>query len=70
MAAVNFRVRTQSNAYREGALDAYDLLVTLLEETGTINGLLEGIQNNARPETVARMDAFYDARNAESLRSR
>ncbi len=44
--------------YRAGALDAYDLLVTMLEERG-INGLLEGIEWNARPETVARMDAYY-----------
>lgn len=61
---VNFRVRTQALAYREGALDAYDLLVTMLIEQGDINGLLEGIECNARPETVARMDAYYAARNA------
>lgn len=61
--AVNFRVKTQAAAYREGAMDAYDLLITILEETGDINALLEGIENNAKPETVARMNAYYAARN-------
>lgn len=60
---VNFRVETQARAYSAGAMDAYDLLVTILEETGNINSLLEGIENNARPETVARMNAYYAAKN-------
>lgn len=60
---VNFSVRTQAVAYREGMLDAFDLLITMLEEGGTIDHLLEGIEHNARPETVARMNAFYAARN-------
>ena len=64
--STNFQVKTQAAAYVEGAMDAYDLLVTILEESGNINGLLEGIANNARPETVARMNAFYDARNGVS----
>ena len=55
---VNFRVRTQANAYSEGAMDAYDMLVTMLEEKG-INGLLEGIEWNARPETVKRLNSYY-----------
>lgn len=59
---VNFSVRTQAAAYREGMLDAFDLLVTMLEEGGTVNHLLEGIEHNARPETVARMDAAYARR--------
>lgn len=59
---VNFNVRTQAVAYREGMLDAFDLLVTMLEEGGTINHLLEGIEHNARLETVARMNAHYGAR--------
>jgi hypothetical protein len=64
MSGVNFSVRTQARAYAEGAKDAYDLLVTCLIEAGDINGLLDAIANNARPETVARMDAYYDAKNA------
>lgn len=59
---INFSVKTQANAYAEGAKDAYDLLVTMLEEGG-INNLLDGISYNARPETVARMDAYYAAGN-------
>jgi len=62
MSNINFSVKTQAAAYREGAMDAYDLLVTMLEEGG-INNLLEGIELNARPETVARMNAYYAARN-------
>lgn len=60
--SVNFSVRTQAAAYSEGAMDAYDLLVIMLEEGG-INNLLEGIALNARRETVARMDAYYAAGN-------
>ena len=60
----NFRVKTQAAAYAEGARDAYDLLVTILEERGDINYLLEGIEWNAHPETVARVNAYYAAKNA------
>jgi len=59
--ATNFSVRTQANAYSEGAMDAYALLVTMLEEGG-INNLLDGIELNARREDVARMDAHYARR--------
>lgn len=59
--STNFSVKTQAAAYTDGAMDAYALLVTMLEEGG-INNLLEGIANNARREDVARMDAFYAAR--------
>lgn len=61
--AINLSVKTQAAAYSEGAKDAYDLLVTMLEEGG-INNLLDGISYNARPETVARMDAYYELKNA------
>jgi hypothetical protein len=60
--AVNFRVSTQANAYRAGAMDAYDLLVANLLDSG-INGLLEAIEANALPETVERMNAYYAAKN-------
>lgn len=60
---VNFSVRTQAVAYSEGMKDGMDLLVTCLEEGGDINHLLEALVNNARPETAARLDAFYDRRN-------
>jgi hypothetical protein len=62
--SVNFSVRTQAFAYSEGMKDGLDLLVTCLIESGDINGLLEAIEVNARPETVAKMDAYYEAKNA------
>lgn len=61
--AINFSVKTQAAAYAEGTKDAYALLVTMLEEGG-INSLLEGIEYNARPADVARLNAYYAARNA------
>lgn len=64
---VDLTVHTQARAYQEGFKDAFDLLVTMLEEGGHINYLLEGIEQNARPETVARMDAFYAARSTDPL---
>jgi len=57
--AVNFKVRTQAIAYSEGLKDGMDLLVTALEEGGTVDHLLEILEMNARPETVARLNAFY-----------
>ena len=60
--ATNFRVKTQAAAYSEGARDAYRLLVTMLEEGG-INNLLAGIDYNADPATVARLTAYYTAKN-------
>ena len=62
----NFRVKTQSAAYSEGARDAYRLLVTMLEEGG-INNLLDGIDCNADSDTRARMSAYYTAHNADAL---
>lgn len=59
---VNFKVKTQSRAYAEGVGDALDMLVTALAEGGTIDALLDCLSNNARPETVARMDAHYAAK--------
>ena len=61
--SINFSVKSQAFAYSEGAKDAYALLVTILEETGSINGMLEGIDNNARPETVARLNAYSANQN-------
>lgn len=60
---VNFNNHAQVRAYQQGARDAYDLLVTMLEEGGDINYLLEGIANNASPDVVARLDAFYGKKN-------
>lgn len=59
---VNLSVHTQARAYREGFLDAFDLLIEVLEQGGTINHLLEGIENNARPETVERLNRHYSRR--------
>lgn len=60
---INFSVKTQANAYSEGLKDGMDLLVTALEEGGTVDHLLEILEMNARPETVARLNAFYAGRN-------
>lgn len=61
---VNLSVKTQAAAYQEGFKDAFDLLITMLEEGGSVDHLLEGIEMNARPETVARMNAFYANRGS------
>lgn len=61
--ATNFRVKTQAAAYKEGAMDAYDLLVTVLEERGDINFLIDVLEDNARPDTRERLRAFYAAKN-------
>lgn len=60
---VNLNVHTEARAYQEGFKDAFDLLITMLEEGGSIDYLLEGIEHNARPETVKRMNDFYERRN-------
>lgn len=44
-------------------MDAYDLLVTMLEEGG-IDNLLCGIEYNAEQAVVDRMDAYYAAKAA------
>lgn len=61
--AINFSVKTQAAAYSEGLKDGMDLLVTALEEGGTVDHLLEILEMNARPETVARLNAFYANRS-------
>lgn len=61
---VNLNVHTQRRAYIKGLHDGLDGAVQALIEGGDINYLLEYIENNATPETVAKMDAFYAARNA------
>jgi hypothetical protein len=60
--ATNFKVQTQAKAYSEGALDAYAMLVEMLTEKG-INGLLEGIEWNARKEDVAKLNEYYKGKN-------
>jgi hypothetical protein len=62
MTNVNFSVKTQAAAYSEGMKDGLDMLVTALEESGDINHLLEVLEWNARPETVARLNAYYAGR--------
>lgn len=59
---VNFKDQAQNFAYSEGLKDGMDLLVTALEEGGTINHLLEILEHNARPETVKRLNAFYGSK--------
>lgn len=59
---VDLNVHTQRRAYVKGLQDALDGCVTALVEGGDINHLLEYIANNASPETVAKMDAYYKGR--------
>lgn len=63
---VNFSVKTQANAYREGYLDATRELVNALVEGGNINFLLEYLANNTDEATRIKLDDFYDAQRAES----
>lgn len=56
---VNLNDHKEARAYQEGFQGAFDLLITMLEEGGDTNYLLEGIEHNARPDIVARMNAFY-----------
>lgn len=56
---VNFNVKTQARAYQEGMRDAIALLITALEEGGTVNHLLEVLEWNARPADAARLNRFY-----------
>lgn len=60
---VNLNDHKEARAYQEGFQGAFDLLITMLEEGGDINYLLEGIEHNARPDIVARMNAFYAGRS-------
>ena len=59
---VNFNVRTQAIAYQEGHRDAFALLITALEEGGTVSHLIDVLEDNARPEDRERLRRFYDAR--------
>lgn len=65
MSGVNFRVATQARAYQEGVHDGMALLITALEEGGTVNNLLEVLEWNARPEDAKRLNDFYAARAGE-----
>ena len=65
MDKVNFSVKTQAFAYAEGMKDGMAMLIDMLVDGGDINYLLEGIANNARPETVAKMEAYYDGKRRE-----
>jgi len=56
---VNFQDEKQSFAYSEGLKDGMALLITALEEGGTVDHLLEVLEANARPETRDRLNAFY-----------
>lgn len=56
---VNFQDQAQAFAYSEGLKDGMALLVTALEEGGTINHLLEILEMNARPADQERLNAHY-----------
>lgn len=64
MGSVNFNVKTQAHAYQEGMRDGMALLVTALEESGSINHLLEVLEWNARPEDVTRLNDYYADRTS------
>lgn len=56
---INLNVKSQARAYQAGMRDGMALLVTALEESGTISHLLEVLEWNARPEDVERLNSFY-----------
>ena len=56
---VNFNVRTQAVAYQEGYRDAFALLITALEEGGTVSHMIDVLEDNARPEDRERLRRFY-----------
>jgi len=56
---VNLTDQKQAWAYAEGMKDGLDLLITALEEGGTVDHLLEVLEANARPEMRDRLNAFY-----------
>lgn len=62
---VDLNVHTQRRAYIAGLHAGLDGCVKALVEGGDINYLLEYIENNAAPETVAAMNEYYKARNAQ-----
>ena len=62
---VNLNVHTQARAFRFGFQEALACAVNALVEGGDINSLLEYIENNAAPETVAAMNEYYKAHNAQ-----
>jgi hypothetical protein len=61
---VNLNVHTQRRAYIKGLHDGFDGAVQALIEGGDINYLIEYIENNASPETAAKLADYYDRRNA------
>jgi hypothetical protein len=61
---VNFSVQTQALAYQAGFQEALSFLVDALVEGGTINHLIERLEDNANPETKARIEAYYAARDS------
>ena len=59
---IDLNVHTQRRAYNAGFQAALALLVTVLEENGDVNYLIDALENNASPETAARLNAYYAAR--------
>ena len=63
----NFNVRTQAVAYQEGFQEALSFLVDALVEGGTINHLIERLEDNASAETRDKLRAYYKAKDAGQL---
>lgn len=65
--ATNFNVRTQRAAYTAGYGDAmHDLIEARISDYGSVNRMIEWLENNARPEDAKRLGAFYAAQAASA----
>lgn len=58
---VNLNVHTQRRAYVKGMQDGFALLITVLEETGSISHMMDVLEDNLNPELRARFEAYYAA---------
>lgn len=58
---VDLNVHTQRRAYIKGQQDGFALLITVLEETGSISHMMDVLEDNCDPENRARIEAYYKA---------
>jgi hypothetical protein len=59
---VNLNVHTQRRAYIKGMQDGFTLLITVLEETGSISHMMDVLEDNCNPENRARIEAYYGSK--------
>ena len=59
---VDLNVHTQRRAYVAGQQDGFALLITILEETGSISHMMDVLEDNCNPENRARIEAYYAAK--------